>query len=197
MSVSRSGWMLGLLALVSVGLIAPDVSATATAATGSDFPQVLVAIASLIQLTLASWVLVVIALAQLGGTARVVRAVTPAALRRGLFVGAVGALAIAPAQADRVVPPTHSTVQHHSLDGLRLPDRPVASTPPQARSVVVEPGDTLWAIAARSLAPGASDAEIARACSRWYETNRAVIGDDPDLIHPLQRLNPPPAKDAT
>ena len=57
--------------------------------------------------------------------------------------------------------------------------------------MVVEPGDTLWAIAARALPPGSSDADIALECSRWYAANRATIGSDPDLIHPLQRLNPP------
>lgn len=192
MPVSRNGWMLGTLALASVCLIAPEASAAATAATGPDFPQASLAIASLIQLAIATWVLIIIGLAQLAGTTRVVRAITPAALRRGLFVGAVGALAIAPAQADRAVTPGHSAVQPHSLDGLRLPDRPLASTP-QARSVVVvEPGDTLWAIAASSLPPGSSDADIALECSRWYAINRTTIGDDPDLIHPSQRLSPPP-----
>ncbi|MEO6605095.1 MAG: hypothetical protein ABIN55_05735 [Aeromicrobium sp.] len=191
MMLSRSGWTLAALALASVCLIAPDAATTTNAATGPNFPQALLAIASLIQLTLASWVLVVIGLAQIGGTARVVRAITPVVLRRALFVGAAGALAMAPAQADRAVSPAQSPAQQHSLDGLRLPDRPVTATPEASSVVVVEPGDTLWAIAARSLKSDASDAEIAEACSRWYAGNRAVIGDDPDLIQPKQRLNPP------
>lgn len=190
MVLSRSGWTLAALALASVCLIAPDAPAAVTAITGPDFPLALLAIAELLQLGLASWVFVVIGLAQVGGTGRVVQAVTPGILRRALFVGAAGALAMTPAQADRVGSPAQSTVQPHSLDGLRLPDRPVTATA-EVSSVVVEPGDTLWAIAARSLRPGASNAEIAAACSRWYAANRAVIGDDPDLIHPSQRLNPP------
>ncbi len=192
MPVSRQGWMLGVLALVSVCLVAPEVSATTQAATGPDFPQALLAIASLIQLTLASWVLIVIGLAQVVGTSRIVRAITPAALRRGLFVGAAGALAMAPAQADRAVAPHHASAQPHSLDGLRLPDRPLTTAPQVRPAVVVQPGDTLWAIAARSLPPGSSDTDIAVECSRWYAANRTAIGNDPDLIHPSQRLNPPP-----
>ncbi len=58
-------------------------------------------------------------------------------------------------------------------------------------AVVVHRGDTLWSIAARHLAPGASDAEIAAAWPRWYAANRAVIGPDPQLILPGQRLRPP------
>lgn len=197
--LSRSGWVLTALAALSTVLCGPEAMSAASSITGPDFPQALLSVATLLQLTISLWVLTVVALSQLSGTTRIVRAVTPAVLRRGLFVGAVGALAIAPAQADRGVSPAHSTVQDHSLDGLRLPDRPPTSitevSSPQVNSVVVNPGDTLWAIAARSLPPGASDADIARACSRWYAVNRAVIGDDPDLIHPSQHLNPPPTKD--
>ncbi len=58
--------------------------------------------------------------------------------------------------------------------------------------VVVRRGDTLWGIAARHLAPGASDAAIAAEWPRWYVANRDVVGADPDLILPGQRLTPPP-----
>ncbi|GMA25171.1 hypothetical protein GCM10025864_29300 [Luteimicrobium album] len=69
---------------------------------------------------------------------------------------------------------------------------PTASTPTAARAadtgrptrVTVHHGDSLWAIAAAHLGPHASDAEIARAWPRWYETNRHVIGADPDLLLP-------------
>lgn len=47
---------------------------------------------------------------------------------------------------------------------------------------LVGPGDSLWAIAARSLGPGASDAEIAAEWPRWYRANRAVIGSNPSLL---------------
>jgi nucleoid-associated protein YgaU len=60
------------------------------------------------------------------------------------------------------------------------------------RTVVVHRGDTLWAIAARHLGPGATAEEVAQAWPRWHESNRSVIGDDPDLLLPGQQLTPPP-----
>lgn len=71
---------------------------------------------------------------------------------------------------------------------LGAPTRePAAATP-----VVVRRGDTLWAIAARHLGPRATPAAIATAWPRWYAANRTVIGADPDLLLPGQRLTPPP-----
>jgi nucleoid-associated protein YgaU len=61
----------------------------------------------------------------------------------------------------------------------------------QAHSVRVEVGDSLWKIAARSLPPGADDDQVERSWHRWYAANRAVIGDDPDLLLPGQLLTPP------
>ena len=52
-------------------------------------------------------------------------------------------------------------------------------------------GDSLWAIAARHLGPGATDAEVAEEWPRWYAANRAVIGPDPDLVLPGQVLRAP------
>jgi nucleoid-associated protein YgaU len=97
--------------------------------------------------------------------------------------------------------------------GVAKPDRtaytPQAPAPPSAprglgpldkapragtsveENVVVRRGDTLWHIAARYLGPGATTAEIAHEWPRWHAANRAVIGDDPDLIHPGQLLTPP------
>ncbi|NNM46319.1 LysM peptidoglycan-binding domain-containing protein [Knoellia koreensis] len=63
-------------------------------------------------------------------------------------------------------------------------------------SVVVRRGDSLWAIAARHLDAGASDAEIARAWPRWYAANRDVIGDDPHLLHPGMVLQVPGSRTA-
>lgn len=185
MLLSRSGWVLAALAAASVWLIAPDLGATAEATIGPDFPAALIAIASLLQLAVACWVLVTISLGR--SSSRLARAITPDLMRRALFAGAAGALALTPVHAERVSSPAH-----HQLDGLRLPDRPITSVHSLASDVVVvKPGDTLWAIAARSLPPGATNSEIASASARWYAANRAVIGADPDLIHPQQRLTPP------
>jgi nucleoid-associated protein YgaU len=57
--------------------------------------------------------------------------------------------------------------------------------------VVVQTGDSLWEIAARDLAAGASDAQVAQAWPRWWSANRVLIGDDPSLIHPGDLLIPP------
>ena len=73
-------------------------------------------------------------------------------------------------------------------------DRPAAA-PGALRSgaefVVVSPGDTLWDIAARHLGSTATTAEIAGEWHRWYAVNADLIGADPDLIQPGQRLVAP------
>lgn len=62
--------------------------------------------------------------------------------------------------------------------------------------VVVEPGDTLWAIAAGWLAAEQvgtplADAEIAAAVTRWHHANRQALGANPDLIRPGMVLRQP------
>jgi len=57
--------------------------------------------------------------------------------------------------------------------------------------VVVRRGDSLWSIAARHLEPDASDAEIAGAWPAWFQANRDLVGDDPDLLRPGQVLRAP------
>ena len=68
---------------------------------------------------------------------------------------------------------------------------PATGTAAQAdASVTVRPGDTLWAIAARHLPSGATDAEIDTGWRAWYAANVDVIGGNPDLIIPGQHLLP-------
>jgi hypothetical protein len=71
---------------------------------------------------------------------------------------------------------------------------PPSSGDPVNAVVLVGPGDSLWAIAAERLGPGATSGEIAAAVAAWYQANHDVIGPDPDLIHPGQRLAPPPPR---
>jgi hypothetical protein len=75
------------------------------------------------------------------------------------------------------------------------PDAGLAAEPTRehrpAGEVVVTRGDTLWAIAARHLGGGATEADIAAEWPHWFTANRAVIGDDPDLILPGMILRPP------
>jgi hypothetical protein len=75
------------------------------------------------------------------------------------------------------------------------PERPVSPVVPvsPAEVTVVHRGDSLWSIAARHLDPSATAADIDAECHRWFAANRAVIGDDANLILPGQLLSPPPS----
>ena len=117
-----------------------------------------------------------------------------------LLAGAAGALVAGPAQAEQATGP-ESRHLPHSVHGLPLPDRPEAHVSPvraaAPQTIRVRPGDTLWAIAARSLPDGATDAQIAAATTAWHHANRTVIGADPrpDLPpatpHSADREGPP------
>ncbi len=63
-----------------------------------------------------------------------------------------------------------------------------AAHEPAERLVVVEPGDSLWAIAQERLQPNATPQQIATEVERIYELNRNQIGNDPNLIFPGQEL---------
>ncbi len=52
----------------------------------------------------------------------------------------------------------------------------------------MRPGDTLWALAGTRLPRGADDGRVLEAVHRLYARNRAVIGPDPDLLRPGERL---------
>lgn len=59
-----------------------------------------------------------------------------------------------------------------------------------ADHLVVRPGDSLWSLA-RALLPQAADREVQVLVTRLHATNRDLVGADPDLIHPGQRLRLP------
>ena len=153
---------------------------------GDDFPAAVLALLSLATVAVAAWAVLVVLLASVPALRGLAMALAPRLLHGVLLAGLAGLGTVPSAHAD-----------DRGVDGLRLPDRPVvaeSSTPPTTRPVVVESGDTLWAIARRRLGSTTGVATIAQACGRWYRVNRAVIGPNPDLIHPGQRLDPP-AKD--
>lgn len=66
-----------------------------------------------------------------------------------------------------------------------------ATTSPGRETVTVRSGDTLWALAARSLGSAATDAQIAHEWPRWHDANRDLLGDDPHLIRPGDILTVP------
>lgn len=63
------------------------------------------------------------------------------------------------------------------------PTPPVVAPAPVLPTYVVQPGDCLWAIAARILGPRADGRAIDAGWRRIYEANRAAVGDNPNLIH--------------
>lgn len=95
-------------------------------------------------------------------------------------------------------PQTPATV---TQTGTPAPSDPAARDRAEAASTpephVVARGESLWSIAATHLGPGTTDREVAAAWPRWYEANRAAVGDDPDHITPGLVLAPPAAQPTT
>ena len=155
---------------------------------GDDFPEAALALVTLGFVAVAGWALLVAVLAASPALRGLALTLTPRMFRGLLVAGVAGALTVPTAQAH----------ERGDLDGLPLPDRPLVSATPtaprpqrDATSVVVHRGDTLWAIARQRLGPQAEASAIAGSVRRWYAANRAVIGENPDLIKPGQRLTAP------
>lgn len=141
----------------------------------------------------------------LPGVRRVSAALTPTLWRRcvlaacGLGVAAPGLLPVS-ASADGG---GHSASCQNACEvhvaGLALPDLPAPrdlvddQLPRSAHTtvIVVAPGDSLWSIAARQLAPTAGDDAIAARVHALYSLNRHVVGPDPDLIFPGMHITTP------
>lgn len=206
MGLSSTGCAVAAVSALSLVTFGPGTKAAVVTIGGTDFDRSLAAGATVLLLALSTWALLCIALSIAADKTTLAnplaQLITPGFLRRAVFLGAAGALAVAPVAAVNTTgqgsqSPARSFIGQ-SLDGLRLPDRPVGAAPAAAainaagpQPVRVEHGDTLWSIAARELGPGASTAEISTAVKRWYETNLSTIGPDPDLILPHQQLTPP------
>jgi hypothetical protein len=200
------------------GLLGTLAEATTVAATAGP-ERVVVAVAGLLAWTAWAWGalgLLLTAAVTLPGTCgaaarELSRVVLPAGLRTasGLALG-VGLVVSAPAAAAAPVTgpvvgaaadaaPERQTGNPGPAvpsppDWPARPDRPAGTEPAPAEHLVV-PGDCLWRIAEDRLpagGPGHTDADVARAVDRWWSTNAAVIGPDPDLIRPGQVLSPPP-----
>lgn len=187
---------------LGLALSLPELGAGARGVIGPDLADALAGVAVWALAALSLWLLVASTLVALalrtGAGTGLARRVAPPWLAATL---STGALLLAPgAQATPA-----------DLDGLPMPDRapvaavaapPVDVPPPSVAvplpghpvagpTVVVQPGDCLWELARRH-APGAtSDLDVARLTRAWHETNRAVIGPDPDVVHPGQVLTVP------
>jgi hypothetical protein len=148
---------------------------------------------------------------------RVAFLVSPAVVRRTLDVLVGGTLLVQTTlTALPVVPPARATGAVHStaapwLLSVRLAE-PIGpeARPPSRRlaaplppwlgggpskptpGYTVEPGDTLWDIAAAHLAPAErSPANVHRYWRQIYRASRAAVGGDPDLIFPGTHLDVP------
>ena len=146
-----------------------------------------------------------------GAVRRLLLAACGAAVAGGLSAALHGPAQATPGDVhtDRVHGPQASLVA-----GLPLPDRPSSAVAGGARigtgalapageqasrpvrdpapdTVVVQAGDTLWDLARRHLGHHAADALVAQRWQEIYALNRAVVGPDPDLIRPAQRLRLP------
>ncbi|SPT53340.1 Uncharacterised protein [Actinomyces bovis] len=63
--------------------------------------------------------------------------------------------------------------------------------PGQGKQHTVRPGESLWEITAAHLGLAKDSPEVAKFWPQLYETNRATIGADPELIHPGNTLSLP------
>jgi len=93
-----------------------------------------------------------------------------------------------PGTGTPIVPTPGSGSRAATAPGAASGTRPVIGP---GTDVVVRSGDTLWTLAAEQLGPLATDLEIAEQWPRWFQLNRAVIGDDPSLLLPGQILRAP------
>jgi nucleoid-associated protein YgaU len=125
------------------------------------------------------------------------RRLVDAAVTLGTTAVMISSTANAPAVATPLAHITSSRLPDNATSGSALdwpglsPEHHASPPAEPAGDVVVQPGDTLWSIAARRLGPNASGSAITASWHAWYAANRSVIGSNPSLIHPGQRLTPP------
>ena len=74
-----------------------------------------------------------------------------------------------------------AAAKQQGQQGTAVKTAPPRPSPPAPKTYTVKPGDTLWAIAKKTLGDGGRWREI-------YNKNRNVIGPDPNKIYPGQVL---------
>lgn len=218
------GWLLGTTGALVVDrwLLA---AAWREASTSSRLDGLLSALALLVTAAALTWLCAAVGAsvaAETGGIGRRLAGPLAAALaprsmqfavRVVCGVAVAGPLGTLPAIAAEAAPADCAgTTCRTRLAALPVPDRPdvvaqqsATAVPASLRArparpvVTVRRGDSLWSIAAAHLPSGADPGDIAAAWPRWYRANRAVLGPDPDLIHPGTELvapeppTPPPS----
>lgn len=162
-----------------------------TPSASPEFAPLLVAVATLVLGVSALWIWCVTTAAALEAAHGVHPVDLPGvrgAIRR-LALGACGVALVA-------------TASPAGADDLRAG---VAGQPPQPVERVAAPrgehlvasGDSLWQITEdrlRASGQTPNDIEIDRAWRRLWQANRDVVGPDPDLLQPGQRLDVPEAR---
>jgi nucleoid-associated protein YgaU len=118
------------------------------------------------------------------------RCVVPTAMRHA-FEAALGISIVATPVLTSSTPAFADNGQPRPAWSAPSLDRPVGDAGPAPQTYVVRHGDCLWSIARKHLTPAASDNAVAREWPRWYDANRRLIGADPNLVLPGERLTVP------
>jgi hypothetical protein len=154
---------------------------------GPGYDDLLLALAAWVLLGCAAWAMAIVVAAVVETTSSGRFRATawvgcPPSLRRLLLTG----LGVALVGAGPVQPPASGSAG----TPLPVPARPVGSV--HNDKLIVHHGDTLWQLAADRLRSSASPGDVATLVADLHQRNRKVIGPDPDLIRPGQRLAVPP-----
>lgn len=202
-----------LVAVVLLTVLQPTLAGLSTFRSPSDlaglpYEEALVLVAGLLLSACIIWWWFVTTVAVVEAATAVRLVGCPDVVRRAVLVACGLGLAtgMTPSIADTTAgsPPSHSTGPA-SLAGLQVPDRSPARirmhpTQPQRQgdsTVLVVPGDSLWAIAEARLPTDATNADIDAFWRAIWQANRRVVGDDPDLIHPGTELRVPTDSEPT
>jgi nucleoid-associated protein YgaU len=196
------GRALGVVLLALAGLVPLVLHRPATSA-GAELDGATVAAAAWAAWVAAAYLLLAVAVAGAGalrGAGRVLRLPGAGAISTSVerWVGVTAAALATAAVSTATVPamaagpgPAPSPPVTVTLPGLDWTDAVPATAARLRTAVRVESGDCLWSLAAAELGAAATPREIAGRWPQWWRTNRALIGADPNLIHPGQRLTPP------
>jgi nucleoid-associated protein YgaU len=195
--------LITLLAWTTTGWLLVTVAATAGGHLPGDTGRLLaglarrlapVAVRRTVELTLG---LTVVAGGLAGPAAASSTAPAPAAAPRNLDWSGLPAEApvpaATPARAGDVAAPDLDWTLDVPSPGTAVTASPAAP----ARTVVVQPGDTLWGLAEAELRTTTgtppADSQVAQAWPSWWAANRDAVGPDPHLLLPGTALHPPQA----